>query len=169
MDRARKEELVAALNEKLGGSAVIVVAHYAGLTVADMTALRSQLGEVGGSVQVAKNRLVKLALEGTDAQEITDLFTGPTCLLTSDDPVSAPKVATKFAKEHDKLVILGGAMGSTILDPSGVESLAALPSLDELRGKIVGLLQAPAGKIARLLKEPGAQVARVVAAKAASE
>ena len=169
MERAEKEELVAALNEKLGNTGVIVVAHYAGLTVADMTALRSQLREVGGSMQVAKNRLVKLALKDTDAQELADLFSGLTCIMTSDDPVSAPKVAAKFAKENEKLVLLGGAMGATILDEAGVNSLAALPSLDELRGKLVGLFQAPAGNVARVLNAPGGQLARVMGAKAASE
>lgn len=169
MERAEKAELVAALNEKLGASGVIVVAHYAGLTVAEMTALRRDIREVGGAMQVAKNRLVKRALEGTEAEGIAELFSGPTCIMTSEDPVSAPKVAVKFAKDNDKLIILGGAMGETVLDPSGVDSLAALPSLDELRGKIVGLLQAPAGKIARTLSAPGGQLARVIAAKAASE
>lgn len=169
MERAEKAKLVAALNDKLGNSGVIVVAHYAGLTVAEMTALRRDLREVGGLMQVAKNRLVKRALEGTDAAGIAELFQGPTCIMTSEDPVSAPKAAVKFAKDNDKLVILGGAMGETVLDPSGVNSLAALPSLDELRGKIVGLVQAPAGKIARVLNAPGGQLARVIAAKAAAE
>ena len=169
MDRAQKEQLVAALNEKLGNSGVIVVAHYAGLTVAEMTALRRDLRQAGGTMQVAKNRLVKRALEGTDAQDIADLFSGPTCIMTSEDPVSAPKVAAKFAKDNEKLVILGGAMGTTVLDPTGVNSLAALPSLDELRGKIVGLLQAPAGKVAQVVSAPAGQLARVLAAKAASE
>ena len=168
MDRAEKAELVAALNEKLGNSAVIVVAHYAGLTVSDMTTLRRDLREAGGSMQVAKNRLVKLALKGTEAQEIADLFSGPTCIMTSEDPVSAPKVAAKFAKDNDKLVILGGAMGDVVLDPSGVSSLASLPSLDELRGKIVGLVQAPATKIAGVLQAPAGQLARVMGAKAAA-
>lgn len=169
MDRAEKAELVAALNEKLDNSGVIVVAHYAGLTVSEMTALRRKMLEVGGSLQVAKNRLVKRALEGTDAQDIADLFKGPTCILTSEDPVSAPKIASNFAKDNEKLIILGGAMGEIVLDPSGVKQLASLPSLDELRGKIVGLLQAPAGNIARVLNAPGGQLARVVAAKASSE
>ena len=168
MERAEKAELVAALNDKLGNSGVIVVAHYAGLTVAEMTALRRDIRAAGGAMQVAKNRLVKLALEGTEAEGIADLFKGPTCIMTSEDPVSAPKVAVKFAKDNDKLVILGGAMGTTVLDPTGVDSLASLPSLDELRGKIVGLIQAPAGKIARVLNAPGGQLARVIAAKAAA-
>jgi large subunit ribosomal protein L10 len=113
---------------------------------------------------VAKNRLAKLALEGTNAIGIADLLKGPTCLAYSDDPVAAPKVAVKFAKANEKFVILGGAMGTTVLDPQGVSSLANLPSLDELRGKLVGLVQAPASKIARVVNEPGAQLARVFAA-----
>jgi large subunit ribosomal protein L10 len=113
---------------------------------------------------VAKNRLVKLALEGTDAKGIADLLKGPTCLAYSADPVAAPKVAVKFAKANEKFVILGGAMGPTVLDAKGVNSLASLPSLDELRGKLIGLLQAPASKIARTLNEPGAQLARVFGA-----
>ncbi len=169
MERAEKQQLVAALNEKLGNSGVIVVAHYAGLTVAEMTALRRDIRAAGGAMQVAKNRLVKRALEGTDAGGIADLFQGPTCIMTSEDPVSAPKVAVEFAKGNDKLVILGGTMGKTVLDPIAVKSLASLPSLDELRGKIVGLLQAPASQIARILNEPGGQLARVIAAKAESE
>ncbi len=143
---------------------MVVVAHYAGLTVADMTRFRRDMQSAGGKVKVAKNRLVKLALEGTDAKGIADLLKGPTCLAYSEDPVAAPKIAVKFAKSNEKFVILGGAMGSTVLDPEGVSSLATLPSLDELRGKLIGLIQAPASKIARVLNEPGGQLARVFAA-----
>jgi large subunit ribosomal protein L10 len=120
----------------------------------------------GGKVKVAKNRLVKLALEGTDAKGIADLLKGPTCLAFSADPIAAPKIAVKFAKANEKFVILGGAMGTTVLDAKGVNSLADLPSLDELRGTLIGLLQAPAGKIARTLDEPGAKLARVFGAMA---
>lgn len=164
MERAEKREVVAALHDALAGTGVVVVAHYAGLTVSDMTKFRREMQSVGGKVKVAKNRLVKLALEGTDAKGISDLLKGPTCLAYSTDPVAAPKIAVKFAKANEKFVILGGAMGSTVLDPQGVGSLATLPSLDELRGKLIGLLQAPAGKIARTLNAPGAQLARVFAA-----
>ena len=162
MERAEKHEFVKSLNGSFNEAGVIVVAHYTGLTVAEMTDLRNRMKEAGATVKVAKNRLAKLALKDTPAEGIGELFTGPTCVVTSEDPVSGPKIAVEFAKKNEKLVILGGAMGETILDVSGVQSLAALPSLDELRGKIVGLLQAPAGKIARLLNEPGAQVARVI-------
>jgi len=164
MERAEKREVVSALHDAFAKTGVVVVAHYAGLSVADMTKLRSDMREAGGRVKVAKNRLVKLALEGTDAKGITDLMKGPTCLAFSDDPVTAPKVAVKFAKGNENFVILGGTMGTTLLDTSAVNSLAELPSLDELRGKLVGLLQAPAGKIARTVGAPAAQLARVFGA-----
>ena len=164
MERAEKREVVSALSDVFAHTGVVVVAHYAGLSVSQMTKLRSDMREAGGAVKVAKNRLVKLALDGTDAQGIADLMTGPTCLAYSDDPVAAPKVAVKFAKGNDKFVILGGAMGPTVLDAKGVSSLADLPSLDELRGKLVGLLQAPAGKIARTVSAPASQLARVFGA-----
>ncbi|HLO24252.1 MAG TPA: 50S ribosomal protein L10 [Methyloceanibacter sp.] len=164
MERAEKREVVTALHDVFAKTGVVVVAHYAGLTVSAMTKLRSEMRGAGGQVKVAKNRLVKLALEGTDAKGIADLLKGPTCLAFSADPVAAPKIAVKFAKANEKFVILGGAMGSTVLDAKGVSSLADLPSLDELRGKLIGLLQAPASKIARTLNEPGAQLARVFGA-----
>ena len=164
MERAQKREVVSSLHDVFAKTGVVVVAHYAGLSVADMTKLRSDMRSAGGRVKVAKNRLVKLALEGTDAKGIADLLKGPTCLAFSEDPVAAPKVAVKFAKGNEKFVILGGAMGTTVLDAKAVSSLADLPSLDELRGKLIGLIQAPASKIARTLNEPGAQLARVFAA-----
>jgi large subunit ribosomal protein L10 len=169
MERAEKREVVSALSDVFANTGVVVVAHYAGLSVSQMTKLRSDMREAGGAVKVAKNRLVKLALDGTDAQGISDLMTGPTCLAYSDDPVAATKVAVKFAKGNDKFVILGGAMGPTVLDAKGVSSLAELPSLDELRGKLVGLLQAPAGKIARTVNAPAAQLARVFGAYGAKD
>jgi len=164
VERAEKREVVTALHDVFAKTGVVVVAHYAGLTVADMTRLRSDMRSAGGQVKVAKNRLVKLALEGTDAKGIADLLKGPTCLAFSADPIAAPKVAVKFAKGNEKFVILGGAMGAQVLDANGVSSLASLPSLDELRAKLIGLLQAPASKIARTLNEPGAQLARVFGA-----
>jgi len=164
LERAQKRDVVTALHDVLANTGVIVVAHYAGLTVGAMTKLRSEMRGAGGQVKVAKNRLVKLALEGTDAKGIADLLKGPTCLAFSADPVAAPKIAVKFAKANEKFVILGGAMGTTVLDARGVNSLADLPSLDELRGTLIGLLQAPASKIARTLNEPGALLARVIGA-----
>jgi large subunit ribosomal protein L10 len=169
VERAEKREVVTALHDVFAKTGVVVVAHYAGLTVADMTRLRSDMRSAGGQVKVAKNRLVKLALEGTDAKGIADLLKGPTCLAFSADPIAAPKIAVKFAKTNEKFVILGGAMGATVLDAKGVNSLASLPSLDELRSKLIGLIQAPATKIARTLNEPGAQLARVFAAYGSKE
>ena len=163
MERAEKREVVSA------DTGVVVVAHYAGLSVSKMTKLRSDMRDAGGRVKVAKNRLVKLALDGTDATGISDLLAGPTCLAFSDDPVTVPKVAVKFAKDNEKFVILGGTMGSTVLDAKGVSALADLPSLDELRGTLIGLLQAPATKIARTVKEPAGQLARVFSAYGSKE
>ena len=166
MDRAAKKEMVTELNGVFKASSVVVVAHYAGLTVADMQLLRRQMKQAGASVKVAKNRLAKIALDGTDAASVASLLKGPTVIAYSGDPVAAPKVATDFAKAHEKFVILGGSMGKTALNPDGIKALAALPSLDELRAKIVGLLQAPATKVAQLLNAPAAKVARVVQAYA---
>ena len=166
MDRAAKQALVTSLNGVFKDTGVVVVAHYAGMTVAQMTDYRRRVKEAGGSVKVAKNRLAKLALKDTDLGGIADLFKGQTCIAFSKDPITAAKVAVKYARENEKLVILGGAMGRTVLDASGVKALADLPSLDELRAKLIGLLNAPATKIARTIKEPGAKLARVVQAQA---
>lgn len=166
MDRAEKKEAVATLNEVFKTTSVVVVAHYSGLTVAQMQNLRKRMREAGAKVQVAKNRLVKIALDGTQSASISGLMTGPTLIAYSDDPTAAPKVCVGFAKDFDKLVILGGAMGETALDPDAVKSLATMPSLDELRAKIVGLIQAPATKIAQLQTAPAAKLARVFAAYA---
>jgi large subunit ribosomal protein L10 len=166
VERAQKAELVTSLNQVFKDTGVVVVAHYAGLNVADMTALRARMREAGASVRVAKNRLAKLALKGTDAETIADLLQGPTMIAFSNDPVAAPKVAADFAKTHQNLVILGGAMGSTSLDPDGVKALAALPSLDELRGTLVGLIASPATRVAQVLAAPAGQLARVVGAYA---
>ena len=164
MEREQKRELVKSLHKVFSDTGVIVVAHNTGLTVAELTTLRAEVREVGGSVKVAKNRLVKLALKDTPAESLSDLFKGPTIIAYADDPVSVPKVTVKFAKTNEKLVLLGGAMGETNLDVDGVKSLAALPSLDELRGKLVGLIQAPASKVARVVSAPSGQLARVISA-----
>jgi large subunit ribosomal protein L10 len=166
VDRAEKKGLVASLHEVFKASSVVVVAHYAGLTVAQMQTLRKQMRHAGASVKVAKNRLAKIALEGTDAASVAPLLKGPTVIAYSGDPVAAPKAANDFAKAHEKFVILGGAMGKTALNPDGVKALASLPSLDELRAKIVGLIQAPATKVAQVLNAPATKVARVVQAYA---
>ena len=166
MDRTEKKELVAHLNDVFAKTSVVVVAHYSGLTVAQLQRLRKQMGEAGAKVQVTKNRLAKIALEGTDVASIGSLMQGPTIIAYSDDPVSAPKVAVAFAKDFEKFVILGGAMGRTALDVDAVRSLATMPSLDELRARIVGLVQAPATKLAQLTTAPAAKLARVFAAYA---
>jgi len=169
VDRAAKKKLVATLNEVFKDTGVIVVAHYSGMTVAQMTEYRSRIKEAGGAVKVAKNRLAKIALKETPVEAITNLFSGPTCIAYSDDPVAAAKITVEFSKDNKQLVVLGGAMGATVLDIDAVKSLAALPSLDELRGKLVGLIQAPASKIARIVNEPGTQIARVLQAKSTQD
>jgi large subunit ribosomal protein L10 len=169
VDRAEKKELVSSLNGVFTNAGVVVVAHYSGLTVAQMQDLRKQMKAAGATVQVAKNRLAKIALVGTDVASIDGLLKGPTLLAYSKDPVSAPKVATEFAKKNDKLVVLGGAMGTTHLTPDSVKALAALPSLNELRAKIIGLVQAPATKIAQIVTAPASKLARVFGAYATQD
>lgn len=166
MDRAAKAELATTLNEVFSNSGVVVVAHYSGLKVAEMQKLRQEMKQAGASVQVAKNRIAKIALEGTDVAGISPLLKGPALLAYSKDPIAASKVAVNFAKTNDKLVILGGAMGATTLNADGVKALASLPSLDELRAKLVGLVQAPATKIAQVVNAPAAKLARVFGAYA---
>jgi large subunit ribosomal protein L10 len=166
VDRAAKRELVTSLNTVLKDTGLVVVAHYAGMTVAQLTDYRKRVKEAGGKVKVAKNRLAKLALKDTSYEPISDLFKGPTCVAYSQDPIAAAKASVAYAKGNEKLVILGGAMGSTVLDANAVKALAELPSLDELRAKLIGLLNAPATKIARTIAEPGAKLARVIQAKA---
>ena len=169
MERAAKRELVSTLGDVFNNTSVVVVAHYAGLKVADMQKLRSQMKQAGATVKVAKNSLTKIALEGTDVASISGLMKGPTLIAYSSDPVAAAKVAVDFSKGNDKLVILGGAMGATSLNVDGVRALATLPSLDELRAKLVGLIQAPATKLAQVIQAPAAQLARVFGAYAAKE
>jgi large subunit ribosomal protein L10 len=166
VDRAAKKESIDELSGVFKTANVVVVAHYAGLTVAQMQQLRQQMRQAGAKVKVAKNRLAKIALKDTDVASIASLLKGPTVLAYSGDPVAAPKVAIDFAKANEQFVILGGSMGKTALDQNGIKALASLPSLDELRAKIVGLLVAPATKIAQLTNAPAAKVARVVQAYA---
>ncbi len=161
MDRAEKREFVTELNQVFQESGSVVVAHYTGLTVAEMSDLRSRMRLAGGTVKVAKNRLAKIALQGTEAEGMADLFKGQTLIAYATDPVTAPKVASDFAKSNDKLVVLGGALGATVLDANGVKVLAELPSLDELRGRLVGMIQTPASRIAQVVSAPAAQLARV--------
>jgi large subunit ribosomal protein L10 len=166
VEKAAKKEAVESLHGLFQTTSVAVVAHYSGLTVAQMQKLRTQMKLAGASVKVSKNRLAKIALEGTDVVAIGSLLKGPTVIATSNDPVAAPKVAIEFAKTNEQFVILGGSMGKTVLDVNGVKALAALPSLDELRAKILGLLVAPATKIAQLTTAPASKLARVVQAYA---
>lgn len=166
MERAEKREFVTSLNDVFKSTGSVVVAHYAGLTVAQMNDLRSKMRAAGGTVKVAKNRLAIIALQGTDSEGMKGLFKGQTLIAYSEDPVAAPKVAADFAKGNDKLVILGGAMGSTTLDADGVKALATLPSLDELRAKLVGMIQTPATRIAAVVQAPAGQLARVFGAYA---
>lgn len=169
MDRNEKAEVVEQLRATLSGAASVVVTRNLGMTVAQSTALRNKMRDAGASYKVTKNRLAKIALEGTPYAGLGDFLTGPTGLATSDDPVTAAKVVAEFAKTTDKLEIVGGGMGDTVLDVAGVQALATLPSLDELRAKLIGLVQAPATKLAQIAAAPAGQLARVFGAYAAKE
>jgi len=166
VDRAQKAEQIDVLNKKFSGAGVVVVARYQGMTVADMSKLRSQMRAVGASFKISKNRLAKRAAEGTMAKPIQELLKGPTGIAVSDDPIAAPKAAYEYAKTNAKFVILGGVVGSKVLDAKGVEALASLPSLDELRARIAGMLKQPATKVASILQAPAGQLARVIGAYA---
>lgn len=166
MDKTQKAQAVEELKGIFADAGSLVVAHYAGLTVSDLRKLRTRMRAEGASFKVAKNRLAKRALQGTAVEGITDLFKGPTGIAYSKDPIAAAKTLVSFAKDNKKMVVLGGSIGTTVLDAEGVNALASLPSLDELRGKIVGLIQAPATKIAGVLAAPAGQLARVVGAYA---
>jgi large subunit ribosomal protein L10 len=161
VERAQKTELVTTFNTAVKSAGAIVVAHNKGLTANQVVDLRNKMAKAGATIKVVKNRLAMRALEGTDAQGISKLFTGPTMVAYAADPVAAPKVASDFAKAHEKFVVLGGALGKSTLDAAGVKALAELPSLDQLRGKLIGLIQAPATKIAGVLQAPAGQLARV--------
>jgi large subunit ribosomal protein L10 len=169
MDRAQKAEAVAELKQTFNEVNVVVITRNLGLTVAQSTDLRTRMRDAGASFKVAKNTLALIAVEGTRYAPISDMLTGPTALASSTDPVAAAKVAVDFAKTNDRFEIVGGAMGDTLLDVNGVKALAELPSLDELRAKIVGLVQAPATKIAQLANAPAAKLARVFGAYAAKD
>lgn len=169
MDRSQKAESVAQLNAIFKEVGVVVVTRNLGLTVAQSTTLREKMREAGAGYKVAKNRLARLAIAETDYEGIGDFLTGPTALATSVDPVAAAKAAVEFAKTTDKIEIVGGAMGSQVLDADGVKALASMPSLDELRAKLIGLVQAPATKVAQLTTAPANKLARVFGAYAAKE
>ncbi len=169
MDRSQKTDAVAELNDVFNRAGVVVVTRNLGLSVAQSTELRAKMREAGASFKVAKNSLAKLALKDTDYEGIDEFLTGPTALGYSEDPVAAAKAAVEFAKTTDRLEIVGGSMGAQKLDEAGVRSLASMPSLDELRGTIVGLLNAPATKVVRTIKEPTSMLARVFGAYGAKE
>jgi large subunit ribosomal protein L10 len=166
LDRTQKQELVETLHRSLSGAAAVVVTRQSGMTVAEVTELRRQMRAAGASFKVTKNRLARLALKGTRFEGLDGFLTGPTAIAYSGDPVAAAKVASEFANSNNKLVIVGGGIGEQVLDAEGVQALAKLPSLTELRGKIAGLLQAPAAKLVGVLQAPGGQIARVLAAHA---
>ena len=169
MDRAQKNDLVTELNASLTGVGVVIVARNLGMTVSQSTDLRTRMRAAGASFKVTKNNLAKLAIQGTPYAPIGSMLTGPTGFATSADPVAAAKVAVDFAKTNDKFEIVGGAMGDTLLDVNGVKALATLPSLDELRAKILGLVNAPATKLVQIVQAPAAQLARVLSAYAEKE
>ena len=165
MNRQEKAELIETLQTTLNGSTTVVVAHQVGMTVAESSDLRAKMREAGAGFKVTKNRIAKLALNDTPHTALESLFTGPTAIGTSADPVAAAKVLVEYAEGNDKLTIVGGSMDGKSLDKAGVEALAKLPSLDELRGKLVGILQAPAAKLARVAQAPAGKVARVIKAR----
>lgn len=169
MDRIEKRDAVAALSDTFAAAGVVVVTRNLGLSVAQSTDLRSKMRDAGAMFKVSKNTLAKIAVEGTDYAGISEYLTGPVALASSQDPVAAAKAVVDFAKTNDRLEIVGGAMGTKLLDAAGVKALASLPSLDELRAKIVGLVQAPATKLARITSAPAGQLARVFAAYAAKD
>lgn len=166
MDRSQKEKLVASLQQALSDTACVVITHQTGMTVEEVTDLRRQMRAAGAGFKVTKNRLARRALAGTKFERLSPMFTGPTAIAFSRDPVAAAKVAVAFANKNDKLRILGGGLNDQQLDVEGIKSLATLPSLDQLRAKLLGLLQTPATRIAAVMQAPGGQIARVLAAHA---
>jgi large subunit ribosomal protein L10 len=168
VDRKQKEEQVSSLREIFEDAALVVVTHYSGMTVSELGELRGKMREAGANFKVTKNRLTKLALAGTKFEGTAEMFSGPTAIAYSKDPVAAAKAAVNFSKTNDKLIVLGGAMGSENLDVNRVKALATLPSLDELRAKIVGMIATPATRVASVLQAPAAQVARVIGVHANS-
>ena len=166
MERGQKQQLVETLQHDLAGTACVVVTHQLGMTVAEATQLRRQMRAAGARFRVTKNRLAKRALDGTPFAALSPLFTGPTAIAFSHDPVAAAKVAVEYANRNSKLIIIGGGLADQVMDAAGVKELASLPSLDELRAKLIGLLVAPATRIAGVLQAPAGQLARVLAAYA---
>ena len=168
MKRSEKKEFVQNLKDEIDSSSSVIVAHYSGLTVEESEQLRNEMRNNGAKFKVTKNRLTKLALEQTQFKNIADLFTGPTAIAYSDDPVAPAKVAVSFEKKLDKFKIIGGGFDGEKINLEKINFLATLPSMDELRGKIVGLISAPAQKIASIMKEPAGQMARLVSSQSKS-
>jgi len=160
LDRSKKENIVSSLNNEFRESNLLVVTHYSGLNVGELEELRSKMRNANAKFKVTKNRLTKLALPGTSFENVKELFSGPTAIAYSEDPLQAAKVAVDYSKNNNKLIIIGGSYEGKLIDDKQVKFLASLPSLDEVRGMIIGLLQAPGSKIASILKEPGNKVAR---------
>ena len=165
MNRIEKAELIETLQLTFNASSVVVVAHQVGMTVAESGDLRRKMRDAGAGLKVTKNRIARLALKGTRYEDLDRIFTGPTLVGTSEDPVSAAKILVDYAKENPKITIIGGGMDGKTLDKAGVETLAKMPSLDELRGKLVGLVIAPSTKIARVVHAPASKIARVISAR----
>jgi large subunit ribosomal protein L10 len=166
VDRDHKKKLVDLMHAELADTSVVVITHQTGMTVDEVTELRRQMRAAGANFRVTKNRLAQLALAGTKFEQLKPLFKGPTAIAFSRDPVAAAKVAVAFADKNDKLKVIAASLGNVQLDAAGVKTLATMPSLDELRGKMIGLLQAPATKIAGVLQAPAAQLARLLGAHA---
>ena len=169
MDRAQKAEAIEGLKSVFADSGAVVVTHYLGLTVAEMTDLRTRLRKEGAQLKVVKNTLAQKALDGSIGEAGDALFTGPVAIAYGPDPVSAAKAVAQYAKDNDKLSIVGGFMGETVLDQNGVKSLATLPSLDQIRAQLIGLINAPATKVAAVLQAPAGQLARVFNAYATKD
>ena len=152
MNREEKAQLLSELNELFSSAEIVVVSHYKGMTVEEVSELRNNIRKVGAGFRVTKNRITRLALKGTKFENLTDLFTGPTAIAFANDPISACKACVEFAKTNEKLIVVGGAMGTGVLSVAEINKLATIPSMDELRAKIIGLLQAPAAQLARVTK-----------------
>ena len=165
MKRSEKKDFVDKLKEEFNNSSSVIVTHYSGITVNEAESLRKEMRANGAKFKVTKNRLTKLAIADTQFKEISDLFTGPTAIAYSDDPVAPAKVAVSFEKKLENFKIVGGGYNGEKIDRDRIDFLAKLPSLDELRGKLIGLLSAPAQKIASIASEPGAQIARLISSK----
>ncbi len=168
MDRAQKAEMVEFLGDVFANSGSVIVTRYIGMTVAEISHVRRELKAVDATFKVTKNRLAKIALENAKVEGAADMFVEPTGIAYAADPVAAPKVLTKLAKENEKLVIVGGVLGTTALDAKGVEALSKMPSIEEMRAKLLGVLNAPGGKLARTLNEPGNKLARQINAPASN-